>query len=61
MMGAGGPETSSPGYMLKAAIIQGPDANWFFKFTGPQETVQADAGQFQALRRFDSGPTRVLA
>jgi hypothetical protein len=35
--------------MLKAAIVQGPDANWFFKFTGPAETVQANTEQFQAL------------
>jgi len=56
MMMTGGPETSSPGYMLKAAIVQGPDANWFFKFTGPQETVQANAGQFQSLVDSIQGP-----
>ena len=49
MMMTGGPETVNPGYMLKAAIIEGPDAHWFFKFTGPEETVRANAGQFQAL------------
>lgn len=49
MMMTGGPETVNPGYMLKAAIIEGPDANWFFKFTGPEETVRANAEQFQLL------------
>jgi hypothetical protein len=49
MMMTGGPATANPGYMLKAAIVQGPDANWFFKFTGPEETVRANTEQFQAL------------
>ena len=49
MMMTGGPETINPGYMLKAAIVEGPDAHWFFKFTGPEETVRATAEQFQAL------------
>lgn len=56
MMMTGGPATANPGYMLKAAIVQGPDANWFFKFTGPEETVQASAGQFQALVDSVQGP-----
>ena len=49
MMMTGGPETINPGYMLMAAIVEGPDAHWFFKFTGPEETVRANAGQFQTL------------
>lgn len=48
-MMTGGPQTLNPGYMLMAAIVEGPDANWFFKFTGPEETVRANAEQFQAL------------
>ena len=56
MMMTGGPMTTSLNYMLKAAIVQGPDANWFFKFTGPQETVQANAEQFQALVDSIQGP-----
>ena len=28
-----------PGYMLLGAIAEGPDANWFFKFTGPEVTL----------------------
>lgn len=56
MMMTGGPATANPGYMLKGAIIQGPDANWFFKFTGPEETVRANTEQFQALVDSVQGP-----
>ena len=34
-------------HMLLGAIVEGPDANWFFKLTGPRETV---AGQRKAFR-----------
>ena len=56
MMMTGGPQTTKPDYMLKGAIVQGPDANWFFKFTGPEETVQANAEHFQALVDSIQGP-----
>ena len=56
MMMTGGPETVNPGYMLKAAIIEGPDANWFFKFTGPEETVRANTEHFQSLIDSIQGP-----
>jgi len=56
MMMTGGPETANPDYMLKAAIVQGPDANWFFKFTGPETTVRANADQFQSLVDSIQGP-----
>jgi len=56
MMMTGGPETVNPNYMLMAAIIQGPDANWFFKFTGPEETVRANAEHFQSLVDSVQGP-----
>ena len=56
MMMTGGPETANEGYMLKAAIVQGPDANWFFKFTGPEETVRANTEQFQTLVDSIQGP-----
>jgi hypothetical protein len=43
-----------PGHMLLGAIAPGPDANWFFKFTGPEATVreQRDAfnGMVQSIR-----------
>lgn len=38
-----------PGYMLLGAIAQGPDANWFFKLTGPEKTVQAQRAAFEAM------------
>jgi hypothetical protein len=38
-----------PGYMLLGAIAQGPDANWFFKLTGPRKTVQAQRAAFEAM------------
>lgn len=40
-----------PGAMLLGAIVQGPDANWFFKFTGPEATVRAQKGAFLQMVR----------
>jgi hypothetical protein len=39
------PATPKPGYRLLGAVAPGPDANWYFKFTGPDRTVldQKDA------------------
>ena len=56
MMMTGGPQTDLTGYMLLGAIVQGPDANWFFKFTGPEATVKANTEQFQELIRSIQGP-----
>lgn len=47
----GAPATQKPGSMLLGAIARGPDANWFFKFTGPEKTVRANAAAFEALLR----------
>jgi hypothetical protein len=47
----GGPEESMPDYMLLGAVAEGPDANWFFKFTGPKKTVRAEEEAFQAMIR----------
>ncbi len=47
----GGPVTEKPGYSLLGAVAQGPDANWFFKFTGPTATVEAQRAAFDALLR----------
>lgn len=55
MMMTGSPEQQRPDYMLLGAVVQGPDANWFFKFTGPEETVRANAEQFNALVRSVQG------
>jgi hypothetical protein len=35
--------------MLLGAIVDGPDAPWFFKFTGPEATVREQAGPFSAM------------
>lgn len=56
MMMTGGPETQHPGYMLEGAIVEGPDANWFFKLTGPEATIRANADRFRALIESVQGP-----
>ena len=35
--------------MLLGAIVQGPDANWFFKLTGPRDTIEANRSGFDSL------------
>jgi hypothetical protein len=35
--------------MLLGAIARGPDANWFFKATGPRKTMEANRAAFDAL------------
>lgn len=37
------------GYMLLGGIVEGPDAPWFFKFTGPEATVREQRDAFVAL------------
>ena len=43
------PATPKPGYMLLGAIAEGPDANWFFKLTGPESTVKAQKAAFDSM------------
>jgi hypothetical protein len=43
------PSPEKPGYALLGAVAEGPDANWFFKLTGPEKTVQANREPFEAL------------
>jgi hypothetical protein len=38
-----------PNYALLGAVVPGPDANWFFKMTGPQSTVKAQRDKFLEL------------
>lgn len=46
----GGPEPEpKPDYMLLGAIVPGPEANWFFKCTGPERTMEANRARFDAL------------
>ena len=40
---------SIPDQMLLGAIAQGPDANWFFKLTGPEATVESQRAAFNTL------------
>ena len=46
---AGGPGTAVPGQALLGAIAEGPDANWFFKMTGPAATVEAQRAAFEGM------------
>jgi len=45
------PAEPKPGYMLLGGIAQGPDAPWFFKFTGPEATVRAQREAFLDMMR----------
>ncbi len=51
MASMGGPVESLEDHMLLGAIAQGGDANWFFKFTGPRETVAAHREGFLTMIR----------
>jgi hypothetical protein len=43
------PAVEKPGYMLLGAVVDGPDAPWFFKFTGPETTLRAQRAGFIEL------------
>ena len=45
----GGPAQQLTGYALLGAVVEGPDANWFFKLTGPEETVFAQRDAFRRM------------
>jgi hypothetical protein len=45
----GGPPRTRPEFMLLGAIAEGPDANWFFKFTGPESTLNREKEAFRAM------------
>jgi len=50
--GVGGAATGGKhGYRLVGAIVAGPDANWFFKLTGPGKTVAGQAEAFFGMIR----------
>lgn len=38
-----------PGYRMLGAIVEAPQGNVFFKFTGPARTVAAEAARFEEL------------
>jgi hypothetical protein len=50
-MGAAAAPAPRSGYMLLGAIAEGPDANWFFKLTGPEPTVRGQRAAFEGLLR----------
>lgn len=43
------PAVAKPGYRLLGAVAPGPDANWFFKLTGPDKTVTEARSAFLAM------------
>ena len=45
----GGAARSNPGFKLLGAIAEGPDANWFFKFTGPESTLNSEKAAFRTM------------
>jgi len=50
-MGSGPSGPERPNYMLLGAIAKGPDANWFFRATGPRATLEAQRAAFDGLVR----------
>jgi hypothetical protein len=50
MMGMG-PSEPQPGWRLLGAVVEGEGGPWFFKITGPDETVAAAREDFFALLR----------
>ena len=45
------PPDKQEGYMLLGGIATGPDAPWFFKFTGPEATLRAESKAFLSVLR----------
>lgn len=45
----GGPGKAVPAQALLGAIAEGPDANWFFKMTGPESTIDAQRVAFEQM------------
>ncbi|NIM00542.1 MAG: hypothetical protein GTN89_06645 [Acidobacteria bacterium] len=45
------PAQPQPGWMLLGGIATGPDAPWFFKFTGPQATLEENREAFVGMLR----------
>ena len=47
-MGAG-PTEPMPGSRLLGAVVEGPGGPWFFKMTGPEDTVSAASAEFERM------------
>ncbi len=50
-MGGGPSGPERPNQMLLGAIAKGPDANWFFRATGPRATMEAQRAAFEGMIR----------
>jgi hypothetical protein len=46
-----GPGSARPNYRLLGAVVEGPLGPWFFKATGPDETLSAERPTFLAMLR----------
>jgi hypothetical protein len=47
----GGPSEPAPGSKLVGGVVEGPGGPWFFKVTGPAETVTAAEPAFESMLR----------
>jgi len=45
----GSPTVPKPGWALLGAVVPGPDADWYFKLTGPETTVAAQKTAFETM------------
>jgi len=45
----GGPSEPAPGSKLLGAVVEGPGGPWFFKITGPKDTVSAAEPAFEQM------------
>lgn len=43
------PAAAMANWALLGVVAEGGDANWFFKFTGPKATVEAERAAFEAM------------
>jgi hypothetical protein len=50
-MGGGPSGPERPNQMLLGAIARGPDANWFFRATGPRATMDGQRAAFEGMIR----------
>jgi hypothetical protein len=46
-----GPASAQPNYRLLGAVVEGPSGPWFFKATGPDETLSTERPAFLAMLR----------
>lgn len=46
-----GPAAAQPNYRLLGAVVEGPGGPWFFKATGPDETLRSERAAFLSMLR----------